>query len=227
MIRRVYPFLLLFCVFLAVGAWLLLTYTKAQLLLAVNGHYYPLGDAVMPYWTDWGDGAAAIGIVIALIVFARIRYGFAQGVRYGVLGGLVFAIPSLLSLLIKTRFFNNEPRPATYFAATPQVLHHIEGVHLWLVDSFPSGHTITAFSMALLLIYLLAGKGRWGWSAGLFVWACSVGYSRMYLAQHFFRDVYWGAVIGVVSGLGTIWLGEWILRQFPPKKVRPQGVTGR
>lgn len=241
MIRRVYPFLLFFCLFLAAGAWLLFTYTKAQLLLAVNGHYYPLGDAVMPYWTDWGDGAAAIGIVIALIVFARIRYGFAQSVRYALLGGLVFAIPSLLSLLVKTQFFNNEPRPATYFAATPQVLHHIEGVRLWLVDSFPSGHTITAFSIALLLLYLLAeepdgdgnaglrsaGTTRWAWSVGLFAWACTVGYSRMYLAQHFFRDVYWGAVIGVVSGLGAIWLGEWILRRFPPKDkgVRPQPVT--
>jgi membrane-associated phospholipid phosphatase len=249
MIRRVYPFLLFFGLFLAAGAWLLLTYTKAQLLLAVNGHYYPLGDAVMPYWTDWGDGATAIGIVIALIVFARIRYGFAQSVRYALLGGLVFAIPSLLSLMIKTRFFNNEPRPATYFAATPQLLHHIEGVHLWLVDSFPSGHTITAFSMALLLLYLWeemprragsagtarrawstrTGSTRWAWSAGLFAWAWSVGYSRMYLAQHFFRDVYWGAVIGVVSGLGAIWLGEWILRQFPPKDKGPgpQPVTTR
>ena len=251
MIRKVYPFLLFFCLFLAAGAWLLLTYTKAQLLLAVNGHYYPLGDAVMPYWTDWGEGVTAVIIVIALTVFARRRYGLAQSKRYALLGGLVFAIPSLLSILIKSRFFNNEPRPATYFAATPQVLHHIDGVHLWLVDSFPSGHTITAFSIALLLLYLLAeepartgstrasgggdaetrtrsaGTGRWVPAAGLFVWACSVGYSRMYLAQHFFRDVYWGAVIGVVSGLGAIWLGEWILRQFPPKDkgVAPQPVT--
>jgi membrane-associated phospholipid phosphatase len=246
MIRRVYPFLLLFCLFLAAGAWLLLTYTKAQLVLAVNGHYYPLGDAIMPYWTDWGDGATAVIIVVALIVFARMRNGFAQSIRYGLLGGLVFAIPSLLSLVIKVKFFDNEPRPATYFAATPWVLHHIDGVRMWLVDSFPSGHTITAFSMALLFLYLLAERPRgvgaeglsgragsaelsgragaaelsgrvgaaglsyWAWSIGLFAWACSVGYSRMYLAQHFFRDVYWGAIIGVVSGMGSIWLGEWL-----------------
>jgi membrane-associated phospholipid phosphatase len=238
MIRRVYPFLLLFCLFLSAGAWLLLTYTKAQLVLAVNGRYYFLGDAVMPYWTDWGDGATAIVIILALIVFARVKYGFAEGVRYGLLGGLVFAIPSITSYVIKTRFFDNEPRPATYFAATPGVLHHIDGVRMWLVDSFPSGHTITAFSIALLLLYLrgyrpagspqqdrsaqsVAGHDRstsWAWTAGLFAWACSVGYSRMYLAQHFFRDVYWGAIIGVVSGMGAIWLGEWLLRRRDRRK---------
>jgi membrane-associated phospholipid phosphatase len=228
MIRRAYPFLLLFGLFLAAGAWLLLSYTKAQLLLAVNGHYYPLGDALVPYWTDWGEGLTAVIIVLALIVFARVRYGFAQSIRYALLGGLVFAIPSLLSIIIKSQFFNNEPRPATYFANTPWVLHHIAGVHMWLVDSFPSGHTITAFSMALLLLYLgeegagspgstrrvrSARLSAWAWSIGLFAWACSVGYSRMYLAQHFFRDVYWGAIIGVVSGMGSIWFGEWILRR--------------
>ena len=244
MIRKVYPFLLLYCLFFIAGAWLILTYTKAQLLLAVNGHFFALGDAIMPYWTDWGDGGAAIGVVVLLIVFARWRYGSAEAGRFGLLGGLVFAIPSLLSLFIKTRFFNNEPRPVTYFAATPEVLHHVAGVELWKVDSFPSGHTITAFSMALLMVYLFVGGPRrgaafaegaikpgsrpaWLLSIALFIWACSVGYSRMYLAQHFFRDVYWGALIGVVSAMGSIWLGEALWRllrsQSPARNDRPDG----
>ena len=223
MIRKVYPFLLLYSLFFLAGAWLILTYTKARLLLAVNGHFFALGDAIMPYWTDWGDGGAAIGVVVLLIVFARWRYGSAEAGRFGLLGGLVFAIPSLLSLFIKTHFFNNEPRPVTYFAATPEVLHHVAGVELWKVDSFPSGHTITAFSMALLMVYLFTKSSRNAWplSIALFVWACSVGYSRMYLAQHFFRDVYWGALIGVASGMGSIWLGEALWRLFTRKSAAP------
>ena len=104
--------------------------------------------------------------------------------------------------------------------------------------------------MALLMVYLFVGGPRrrkasslstafaegaikpgsrpaWLLSIALFIWACSVGYSRMYLAQHFFRDVYWGALIGVVSAMGSIWLGEALWRllrsQSPARNDRPDG----
>jgi membrane-associated phospholipid phosphatase len=218
MIQKTRPFLLLFLVFLVAGAWLLATFSKADLLLAVNQHYYAFGDAVLPYWTDWGDGITHIALIGVLIVYARRRYGVSEAWRYGWLGFLTFAIPSLISQFLKSEFFNKEPRPVTYFAQTPSVLHHVDGVHLWTYNSFPSGHTITAFSIALLLLYLPVRGHRWGWSLLLFVWACSVGYSRMYLGEHFFKDVYGGAIIGVVATLGALWLGE---RSIPTWGKRP------
>jgi membrane-associated phospholipid phosphatase len=36
--------------------------------------------------------------------------------------------------------------------------------------------------------------------------ALFVGYSRIYLVQHFFLDVYVGAVIGVFSALFSFWM---------------------
>jgi len=221
-LRKVYPFLVFVLIFLVVGAWLLITYDKATLLLAVNSRYYPLGDAVMPYWTNWGDGITHIILVIVLTVFARRKYGFAEAVRFAWLGALSFAIPSLVSLYLKSEFFNQEPRPVTYFEKTPSLVHHVPGVELWTYNSFPSGHTITAFSIALLLIYLVVKRHRWGWSLGLFVWACSVGYSRMYLAEHFFKDVYGGACIGVGTTLLVLWHGEWL----GPKIFRKAGYPG-
>ena len=214
MFSKTRPFLLLFLIFAVTGAWLLATYTKADLLLTVNQHYCPLGDALMPWWTNWGDGLTHITIIVLLIVYAWWSGGKQKALRWGWLSLLTFALPSLLSQFLKARFFNLEPRPVTYFAADPGALHHVPGVELWTYNSFPSGHTITAFSIALTLLYLFAPRRVWPWSILLFVWACSVGYSRMYLAEHFFKDVYGGALIGVLTTLLALWLGEWCL---PPE----------
>jgi membrane-associated phospholipid phosphatase len=218
MFSKTRPFLLLFLLFVLAGAWLLATYSKAALLLAVNGHYYPLGDAVMPWWTNFGDGGTHIAIIVVLIVTAHRLYGKAAAFRWGWLAFLAFALPSLLSQFLKSEFFNKEPRPVTYFASTPDVLHHVPGVELWTYNSFPSGHTITAFSIALTLLYLFAPRRVWTWSVLLFVWACSVAYSRMYLAEHFFKDVYGGAIIGVLTTLAALWIGE---RSLPRKWRAP------
>lgn len=214
MFRLTLPFLFLFVLFVAAGGFLLASFSAADMLLFVNGHYNAFLDAVMPWWTDFGDGATHIAIIVALIVFAwRLRRG---PVRWGWLAFLGFALPSLTSQVLKESFFNHVPRPVTYFASTPSVLHHVPGVELWTYNSFPSGHTITAFSIALTLIYLFQPRRVWTWSLLLFAWALSVGYSRMYLAEHFFRDVYGGAIIGMTMTYVSLWIGEKTL----PRKWR-------
>jgi hypothetical protein len=54
-----------------------------------------------------------------------------------------------------------------------------------------------AFSMFSLLACLLPLRFRF-WGALFFVLALLVGYSRMYLAQHFFEDVYAGSIVGTL-----------------------------
>jgi membrane-associated phospholipid phosphatase len=71
--------------------------------------------------------------------------------------------------------------------------------------SFPSGHTASAFSMFLVLSHF--SKNRWR-SFSCFLAAFFVGYSRMYLAQHFFADVYGGAIIAVIMTIVVIYILE-------------------
>jgi undecaprenyl-diphosphatase len=59
--------------------------------------------------------------------------------------------------------------------------------------SFPSGHTITAFSVACSLSYYYANL-----APGLLFCACSVAVSRIILGMHFLTDVLAGAMVGVV-----------------------------
>ncbi|WP_404818046.1 phosphatase PAP2 family protein [Reichenbachiella ulvae] len=62
--------------------------------------------------------------------------------------------------------------------------------------SFPSGHTTTAFVIAFCLSLLF--QKRLLTYAFLFV-ALLVAYSRMYLLQHFYIDILFGALVGSAS----------------------------
>jgi undecaprenyl-diphosphatase len=65
--------------------------------------------------------------------------------------------------------------------------------------SFPSGHTMTAFSIALVLSYFYPGL-----EAPIYFLAVSIAISRVVLGMHFLSDVLAGAVIGSALGLGSI-----------------------
>jgi membrane-associated phospholipid phosphatase len=69
--------------------------------------------------------------------------------------------------------------------------------------SFPSGHTCGAFSLYCLLSMLLVPKYKW---LGMvcFIFAISTAYSRIYLAAHFFEDVYAGSIIGTCIATGVV-----------------------
>jgi len=62
--------------------------------------------------------------------------------------------------------------------------------------SFPSGHTSDAFSFAASLSFAYP---KWYVIAPAFLWAGSVGYSRMHLGAHYPADVLAGALIGTGS----------------------------
>ena len=214
------PFLYLFGGFVVVGAWLQVAFNKYALLLFVNGHYTSFLDSVMPWWTDFGLGGTHVFLIFLLFGYAWFRRDRFTAVRWGWLSLLSFALPSLLSQLLKHTIFDNVLRPSNDMVGG--TLHFVPGVEMYGYNSFPSGHTITAFSIALTLVYLFvqpaARRGAvatWAWSPLLFLWACSVGYSRMYLGEHFFADVYGGAIIGVLATGFALWLGERTLPYKP------------
>jgi undecaprenyl-diphosphatase len=67
--------------------------------------------------------------------------------------------------------------------------------------SFPSGHTITGFSVATALAHFYPGL-----APGLWICAASVAISRVLLGMHFVSDVLAGAVLGGVLARASVWL---------------------
>jgi membrane-associated phospholipid phosphatase len=74
-------------------------------------------------------------------------------------------------------------------------------------SSFPSGHTTLAFATATTIA--LEYK-KWYITVPAYLWAGSVGYSRMYLGKHYPTDVLAGAAIGI----GGAYLGHWLTKKI-------------
>lgn len=82
--------------------------------------------------------------------------------------------------------------------------------------SFPSGHVSVAFATATSLS--ITAK-KWYVTVPAFVWATSVGYSRMYLGQHYPSDVFMGALIGSGSAVLSHWLNRKFFGKRPAKPM--------
>ena len=72
--------------------------------------------------------------------------------------------------------------------------------------SFPSGHTITAFSVAVSLSLFYPSL-----TAGLLFCAASVAASRVLLGMHFLSDVLAGAAIGATMAFASVHLVRLLL----------------
>lgn len=161
-------------------------YSRETIYFTVNSHYSEPADVVMPYITYAGDGITVLLIAAALATWKSYRSGFLLASSYGV--------SSLVAQVLKYAF--DMPRPGLYFQDQLARIHFVKDLYILKVHSFPSGHTVTAFSAGIALTYLVKEKM---WGLLLFAVAVLIGYSRMYLSQHFFEDVMAGSVVGAIT----------------------------
>lgn len=154
-----------------------------EILHNINKNSSPVMDAVFPVITE---SATPVTIAVPLGFFItgiatknkevkKKSYAMAAAllVTNGITGGLKYSI--------------NRPRP---FVTYPLL---IEKKSSGGSPSFPSGHTTTAFATATTLSL---NYPKWYVIVPAYLWAGSVGYSRMYLGVHYPSDVAAGILIG-------------------------------
>ena len=183
-------FFICYTLFLVAGGVLQLLYSQEELFLIINSKNSPLADFFFYWITHLGDGLVFIILFVGLIFY---RY------RLALLGFLMFAFTSIVAQVLKRGFFEDAFRPIVTLGEKYN-LHIVEGVVPVVWYSFPSGHTVSAFALALFLVVAFNLK-KTGWL--LCFMAIVIGYSRVYLVHHFFEDIYFGSIIGVVVGLGV------------------------
>lgn len=175
-----------FLVYACIGLILNLLYTQKQLFFFINDRTAPHYDKTMPYITFIGDGVVFAAIIVILF-FIKIRYG--------IIALVAWLVESTIVQVCKLFIFQDQPRPWKRWGEEYDI-YLIEGFKPYSNNSFPSGHTASAFCLFTLLALFVAGK-----KPGLLflLLALLVAYSRIYLAQHYFIDTYVGAWIGVLS----------------------------
>lgn len=167
------------------------SYGKNNFFLLLNNDLGIFADYLFVTFTYLGDGLLWIPLVFYFIFSGRQKL-----------------LPFLISCFVLITIFTqgckylivpDELRPLK--ALTGAIIHKVSGVTVNTTASFPSGHTATAF--VFYLIFCLLIKNNW-WVLVGFLYAIGVGYSRIYLAQHFPLDVGAGIIVAAVSVLLSI-----------------------
>jgi membrane-associated phospholipid phosphatase len=167
---------------------ILMLVDKGSIHLAINRLNSPFADVIFRWITEFG---AFPLIAVTIVVTLFFRY------RIAMVATVATTLASLLTQVGKRVIWPDSPRPKVFFADT-DLLYVVDGVHLHSAHSFPSGHTAGAFALFMTLAFL-ASKPVY--KLLFLLAACLIGYSRMYLSQHFLIDVTVGSVIGTGSAL--------------------------
>ncbi len=143
-----------------------------------------------------------ISVATPIIVYS---FGFlekeASIKQKGLYIGEAFVGSTIITLAMKYSF--NRERPFVTYPFIDQATSST-------TPSFPSGHTSSAFSTATSLSLVFP---EWYVIAPSYLWACTVGYSRMSLGVHYPSDVLVGAIVGVGTAYLTYKLNCWIRKR--------------
>ncbi len=138
-------------------------------------------------WATWGaEGWVWIPFLSVVVVL------FKKDFKLIILN---FLLSTLLTQIPKHFIWDTISRPVASGMPLNEI-HTVPGVVMHAYNSFPSGHTATAFTLFLLTIYLFPTK--WVFAIGA-IFAMICAYSRVYLGQHFPMDLGGGMLVAVIS----------------------------
>jgi len=194
-------FFSLWLLFFFIGLIFLLLVGKADSFVDLNPYHRSTLDTIFAWITFMGDGLFTVIVFVILL----LRRHWSRAIQVIA----AFLLSALIAQILKNIF--SMPRPKQFFRP---------GVYPYFIDkvthvgfaSFPSGHTTSIFALATLLAIFT--KNRIAKIACL-IGGILVGYSRLYLGQHFLGDVLMGSVIGTTTAVLIHWLFVQKLQRYP------------
>ena len=162
------------------------------------------------FWTSMSSTAKPLAVAAPISMFAVSLINNDKQLRanaYKMVGSLV--ITAVLTEGIKRTVNRDRPFVSYPLEVFPNTIDETG-------KSMPSGHTAFAFTTATSLF---TAYPKWYVGLPLYAWATSVGYSRLYLGQHYPSDVLLGAVVGTGSALASNWLYKKLTHKKEQKKT--------
>jgi len=181
--------LALAAVFLVAAALLAATGLNRPVFLALNGagaRWLP--ERLPSCLTLLGHGLAAV--MLLALALPRAPQVLAAGLNAAPLAGAFSALGKRVA---------GSARPG---AVLDPASFHVQGQLLSGHNAFPSGHTITIFLVATVLVLgLETMRKRWWPLAAVLGVAMLVGVSRVLVGAHWPSDALGGAALGILAGL--------------------------
>jgi len=177
------------------GVFGLFIIETGDLVLYFNHDRSELGTFVYAIITQLGEEFTYI-----ILLFIGLLTAF----RFAIMIPIIAILATIFSFGLKSFF--QHPRPKIFFKDMIQAgeIQLIEGIHtIGGLTSFPSGHTLSAFCILGFGAYMFSTNQRFGkWLQFIcFLLAALVGFSRIYLFQHFLKDVTLGALLGTLLAI--------------------------
>ncbi|MBA2249805.1 MAG: phosphatase PAP2 family protein [Chitinophagaceae bacterium] len=180
-------FFIVFAILLLPAIFITLFYSRADGFFLANPFHTHLLDVFFTYYTWLGNGIFCLAVAVIFLFFKNFKAAL-------LIAGS-FILSGIAAQVLKHIF--PLPRPKIYLVKA-HYHYFIEHVTLSGFTDFPSGHTASAFALATSVAIVFKNKSNAVW---LILYATIVGYSRIYLGQHFLTDVMAGAIIGVLSAI--------------------------
>ena len=161
----------------------LITTWDLQVLAKIHSFSSPQLDTFFKYITQTASFSFMCVLLVLLLAYQHTRRLGKQAL-----------VAELLQLAVGSYFLKQliaRPRPFVIDSTIELIVKAPQSY------SFPSGHTSTAFALALVVIFSNCPKYI---KITAFVWALIIGFSRLYLQVHFPTDVFFGALLGLACG---------------------------
>lgn len=179
------------------------TIDEAALLWIAEHLRTPALTALLSFYTQLGNsGLLFIALAVLLLFFRSTRKGGAAALTAMFFGLIVtnLTIKPLVSRLRPWIVMEN----FTALVAEPDP------------NSFPSGHSCSAFAFAVALCIML--PKRWMKVTALCM-AAVMALSRLYVGVHFPSDVVVGSLIGALCGLAGAWAVKRVIRLYQERRA--------
>jgi len=159
----------------------------------------------MKFFTFFGSPGFLVPAYLIVIGYFFLKRKFRYGSDIAIIGLTSFALMTVL------KYIFHRQRPS------------LPVINDLATYSFPSGHTLSSFIFCSILVFIIAhGKRKrlykWIVSILLFLFAITIGISRIVLRAHYATDVTASFFLGIAWVISSLWILQRLNRKYMVRK---------